>query len=50
MIVANVIFNEANLSSVVNKNTNFNSLKVLKTQQEHSYIYIKETETLFRIK
>lgn len=50
MIVANVTFNEAHLSSEVNKNTNFNSPKVFKTQEDHSYIYIRETETLFRIK
>lgn len=49
MIVADVIFIEAHLSSEVNKNNNFNLLKMFKTQEEHSCIYIMETETLFRI-
>lgn len=50
MVVADVIFNESHLSSEVNKNTNFNKLKMFNTQEELNYIYIRETETLFRIK
>lgn len=49
MMVADVIFNEAHLSSEVYRNTSFKSFKVLQTQERHSYMNIRETETLLRI-